>query len=54
MKSDIYTEKLNEILNFQQFVKINPTDKNAKEIFLKEEECINNVLQDLYKEGKID
>ena len=44
MKSDIYAEKLNEILNLEQFVKINLT---RKEMCLKEEECINNVLQDL-------
>ena len=54
MKSDIYTEKLNEILNLEQFVKINPTCKNAREMCLKEEEHISNVLQDFYNEGKID
>lgn len=30
MKSDIYAEKLNEVLNLEQFVKVNPTRKNAK------------------------
>ena len=45
---------LDEILNLEQLVKINPTCKNVKEMCLKEEGRINNVLQDLYKEGKID
>ena len=54
MESDIYTQTLNEILNLEQPVKINPTRKNVSEMCLKEEEDINNVLQDLHKEGKID
>ena len=54
MKSDIYAEKLNEIVNLELFVKINPTRKIPKEMCLKEEEHINNALQDLSKEGKID
>ena len=54
MKSDVYAEKLNEILNLEQFVKINPTRKKAYEMCLKEEQRINNVLQDLCKEVKID
>ena len=35
-------------------MKVNPNHKNAKEMCLKEEERIDNVLQDLYNEGKID
>lgn len=54
IKSDNYAEKLNEILNLEQFVKINTTHKNANEMCLKEEKRINSVLQDLYKEVKID
>ena len=46
-------EKLNEILNLEQFAKINPTNKNAKEICVNEEQRINNVLQDFYKGDKI-
>ena len=34
-------------------MKINPTNKNAKEICVNEEQRINNVLQDFYKEDKI-
>ena len=54
IKSDIYAEKLNEILNLEQFVKINTTHKNANKMCLKGEKRINSVLQDLYKEVKVD
>ena len=39
---------------WNSFLKMHPTCKNAKEICLKEEEPINNFLQDLRKEGKMD
>ena len=53
MKIDTYKEKLMDILNLPQFEKVIQTRKNAKDPILKEEQRINDTLQRLNKEGKV-
>ena len=50
MKKSTYREKLNEVLNSDQFQKI---DGAKKELLIKNEKQINNSLQPLMKQGKI-
>ena len=53
MKKDTYRNKLKDILNLEQFEKVIPDRKNAKDAILKEEERINKTLADLRKNNKI-
>ena len=50
MKKSTYMEKLDEVLNSDQFQKIN---KAKDDIMIKNEKQINNSLQQLMKQGKI-
>ena len=54
MKMQTYISKLNDILNLEQFDKVTATQKNRRDLCLKEEDRINSVLQNLYEQGKID
>jgi hypothetical protein len=49
----LYKEKLVNILNLDQFEKLEQKRKNAKELILKEEERINKKLKELHKSQKI-
>ena len=53
MKEDTYRTKLEDITNGSQFEKITNTRKNARHIIIKEEERINEVIETLQNEGKI-
>ena len=53
MKKETYRNKLKDILNLEQFEKVIPGRKNAKDAILKEEERINKTLADLLKNNKI-
>ena len=53
MKEDTYRTKLEDITNGAQFEKITNTRKNARHIIIKEEERINDVIETLKNEGKI-
>ena len=53
MKKETYREKLRDILNLEQFEKVVPGRKNAKDAILKQEECINKTLADLHQSNKI-
>ena len=51
MKASTYKEKLGAILQLEQFVKVTNTRKNEKELCFKEEERINEALQNLIETG---
>ena len=53
MKKETYCNKLKDILNLDQFEKVIPKRKNAKDAILKEEERINTTLDDLRTNNKI-
>lgn len=53
MKQQLYHSKLDSILGLEQFKKEVKPRSNAKNLILKEEERINNALDNLLKEGKI-
>ena len=53
MKKQTYISKLN-ILNLGQFEKVTVTQKNGRDVYLKEEDRINSVLQNVHEQGKID
>ena len=44
MKSDRYKAKVNEILNLEQFKIVSATQKNAKDMCLKKEKRVNDIL----------
>ena len=52
MKKSTYREKLDEVLNSDQFEKIDGA-KDKDELVIKNEKQINNSLQQLMKQGKI-
>ena len=54
MKSTTYKNKIAEILQLRQFEKIQITRKNAKNMSVKEEERINDILQELLDTHEID
>ena len=54
MKRQTYISKLNDILNLEQFENVAVTQKNERDLCLKEEYRINSVLQNLYEQAKID
>ena len=54
MKSTTYRNKIAEILQLRQFEKIQITRKNAKNMRVKEEERINDILQELLDTHEID
>ena len=51
MKASTYKEKLEVILQLEQFVKVTNTRKNAKDLCFKEEERINEALKNLVETG---
>ena len=54
MKRWTYISKLNDVLNLEQFEKVTVTQKNGRDLCLKEEDQINSILQTLHEQGKID
>ena len=54
LKSTTYKNKIAEILQLRQFEKIQITRKNAKNMSIKEEERINDILQELLDTHEID
>ena len=54
MKSTTYKSKIAEILQLRQFENIQITRKNAKNMSVKEEERINDILQELLHTHEID
>ena len=53
MRSELYLEKIKDILNLDQFEKQTVSRKNAKDLCLKEEKRINIELSNLLEDGKI-
>ena len=51
METSTYKEKLGAILQLEQFVKVTNTRKNAKDLCFKEEERINEALENLVETG---
>ena len=51
METSTYKEKLGAILQLEQFVKVSNTRKNAKDLCFKEEERINEALENLVETG---
>ena len=51
MKASNYREKLGAILQLEQFVKVTNIRKNAKDLCFKEEERINEALENLVETG---
>ena len=51
MKASTYKEKLGAIVQLEQFVKVTNTRKNAKDLCFKEEERINEALENLVETG---
>ena len=51
MKASTYKEKLGAILQLEQFLKVTNTRKNAKDLCFKEEERINEALENLVETG---
>ena len=49
-----YEQKLFDIPSLSQFKRMTVSRKSDKEVFLKEEECINAALNNLHVDGKID
>ena len=54
MKSTTYKSKIDDILQLRQFKKIQITRKNAKNMSVKEEERVNDKLQELLDANEID